>query len=99
MKTVKVNDCGTIAFTDKNRPIEVLYEMLETHPLRKDYNYISKEDGRLFDLRKGEYRRYIGNFEDYTFAFDIVAKVGGLEDKKLNSLFVKNRRKYKNYEA
>lgn len=101
LSMVKVNDCGAIAFTDENRPIEALYEMLRTHPLRKEYNSISKLDAsykKLFNLRKGEYRRYLGNFEDYTFSFDIIASIGGKEDKMLNSLFIENRRHYKNYE-
>lgn len=93
-RELKINDCGTIAFTDKNRPIEDLYKMLETYPLRKDYNHIESENGTLFGLRKGKYHRFLGNFEDYTFAFDIIVKVGSKYDKELTRLFKKNRRKY-----
>ena len=45
---------------------------------------------------KGKYHRYIGNFEDYTFSFDILAKEGSPEDNTLGRLFRSNRRKYLN---
>jgi hypothetical protein len=91
----KILDNGTIAFTGKNQPIEALYKMLATHPLRKDYNHIATErDYKLFNLPKGLYTRYMGNFEDYSFGFDILTTKGDAVDKKLASLFRSNRRKH-----
>jgi hypothetical protein len=80
---------------EKPKPIEALYKMLEAHALRTGCNFIENEKSyKLFNLPKGNYRRYWGNFEDYSYAFDLITKRDSSIDKSLRSLFRANRKKH-----
>lgn len=93
--TTQLRHNGNGFANEKPKKIEALYEMLETHPLRADYNHVATERKyKIHNLPKGVYTHYMGNFEDYSYGFDILTTKGGTVDKKLASLFRANRRKY-----
>lgn len=92
MQNVIIRHNGARFAGQKEDTIEKLHEMLETHPLDKTRSFsCTIPNYSKYGLPKGIWRQFGGNFITYSHGFDVFAREGSSEEKKLSRLVSKNR--------